>query len=218
MESDVFILIMENLANTTVIFTMIIAVITGFFGYKLQRVFSALSGFAIGAVLGALITIIVFPKNEYFLTVLLIAAIGLGITGAFLSFKFYKAGVFFYMFSTTFSMVYCLLGAIIEKIGVAAQDDVSLLTSNIFNGNLSNVNWGIVAVSLAVAIIVGIITIRYIRSFMIATTAISGGINFSTALLVDMIRFNNLFVILLVAAAFAVLGMTFQFRTTKKGR
>lgn len=216
MESNVIMLIMENVANATIIFSLIIAVITAFFGYRFERIFSALSGFALGAVLGAVITILVCPRFDYFLTVLLIVAIGFGIGGAILAFRFYKVGVFFFMFSTAFTMFYSLLKSILEHSSFTPEDDVAVLTTNILNGKLPNINWGIVLISLGLSIIVGIITIRYVRSIMIATTAISGGINFSTILLKNIIGFNNIFVIFLVAAAVAVLGMTFQFRTTKK--
>ncbi len=206
---------MANITNTAIIFSMIIALITCFFGYKLQKVFYVVSGFAIGAILGAMVIVIICPKNEYFLTVLLITAIIVGIIGGIVSFKFYKIGVFFYMFSTVFSVIYCLSEAILKE-GTGSSKDISLLVNDISKGNFSNIKWGIVIVSVVVAIIIGIITIKYIRNIMIAVTAISGGINFSTGLLANVIKFNNLIVILLVAAAAAVLGMTFQFKTTKK--
>ena len=202
---------MANITNTAIIFSMIIALITCFFGYKLQKVFYVVSGFAIGAILGAMVIVIICPKNEYFLTVLLITAIIVGIIGGIVSFKFYKIGVFFYMFSTVFSVIYCLSEAILKE-GTGSSKDISLLVNDISKGNFSNIKWGIVIVSVVVAIIIGIITIKYIRNIMIAVTAISGGINFSTGLLANVIKFNNLIVILLVAAAAAVLGMTFQFR------
>ncbi len=208
--------ILQNIATTAVVISMIAALAVGFFGYKLKRVFAAICGFAIGSVLGAIVTAIVCPKVEYFLTILLVVALITGIIGAIVSFKFYKVGVFIYMFSTTFTMVYSLLDTIIAKSALPAGDDVSLLTANITSGNFSNINWGIVIASFAVSIIIGVITVIYIRNIMIVVTAISGGINFSTGLLVNIIKFNNLFVILLVAAAVAVLGMTVQFRTTKK--
>lgn len=208
--------ILQNIATTAVVISMIAALAVGFFGYKLKRVFAAICGFAIGSVLGAIVTAIVCPKVEYFLTILLVVALITGIIGAIVSFKFYKVGVFIYMFSTAFTMVYSLLDTIIAKSALPAGDDVSLLTANITSGNFSNINWGIVIASFAVSIIIGVITVIYIRNIMIVVTAISGGINFSTGLLVNIIKFNNLFVILLVAAAVAVLGMTVQFRTTKK--
>lgn len=208
--------ILQNIATTAVVISMIAALAVGFFGYKLKRVFAAICGFAIGSVLGAIVTAIVCPKVEYFLTILLVVALITGIIGAIVSFKFYKVGVFIYMFSTTFTMVYSLLDTIIAKSALPAGDDVSLLTANITSGNFSNINLGIVIASFAVSIIIGVITVIYIRNIMIVVTAISGGINFSTGLLVNVIKFNNLFVILLVAAAVAVLGLTVQFRTTKK--
>ena len=206
---------LANLINASIFFSMAFSLIVCFFGYRLQKVFYAISGFVIGAFLGALIIVLVCPKNEYFLTILIVTALILGIVGAIVSFKFYRIGVFFYMFSTVFSVIYCLSEAILKE-GTGSSQDISLLVNNISKGNFSNVNWEIVIVSAVVSVIIGIITIKYIRNIMISVTAISGGINFSTVLLANVIKFNNLIVILLVAAAVAVLGITFQFKTTKK--
>lgn len=209
-------LFMQNIATTVIIISMLFALAKCFFGYKLQRFFSALNGFAIGIVLGALIITIICPKNEYYLTVLLVGILIMGIVGAVVSFTFYKVGVFIYMFSTTFALVYSLLESFVGKRAPVAERGVTLANSDLLNGNLSNFNWVFLIAAFVVAIIVGIITIKFIKKIMIIVTAVSGGLSFSTSLLVDIIKFNNLIVILLVAAAMAVLGITFQFRTTKK--
>lgn len=207
--------IITGLANALTITTLVFQLVKCFFGYKLGKVLASISGFFCGAVIGILLVVAFCPLNEYFITMLILGSLGLGILWAILSFLFHKVGIFIYMCSTTFGFFYSFLDAVYSKYTDFSKDSTEVLMNNILDGKIGNINWFIVAASLLAGIIMGIITIKYIRKVMVIVTAVCSASAISETIFTQFIHYENPWVMLLVAAALAVLGAFFQFRTTK---
>lgn len=207
--------IILSFLNALTIITLVFHIVKCFFGYKLGKILAAISGFFSGSVLGVLLVVVFCPPNEYFLTLLILNSFGLGLLIAILSFVFHKVGIFIYMFSTAFSFVYNLMDAVYDKYTDVSQDSTEVLVNNIMMGKLDNTNWLIVITALIAGIIMGIITMKYIRNVMIVATAVGSACSVSSSLFTEIFHYENTWVILIVAAALAVLGMTVQFKTTK---
>lgn len=204
-----------NIINAMVIVCIIFELIKCFFGYKLERFFAAFAGFGAGAIIGIILVAAFYPFADYFFTTLILAALGLGVIGAYVAFRFYRAGVFVYMFTTAFSFMYGILDAVIYRDSDLLRSNPDSLVTSILNADFKSVNWVLPIAAIAAGIIAGILTIKEVRRTVIFATGISGGTAASVSIFRDIIKYNNLAAVLLVGAALAVLGIAAQYLTTK---
>ena len=165
-------------------FGAIFSLMQCFFGYKLRKLWIACAGFFIGFGAGALLSAFLLPANRY--TLLLVVLIGLAAGGllALTAVKLYHAGIFLYAFFIVFTTV-----------------------AGLFPDKLS---WLGLLIGLAAGIAAGILTLRFLRPFVICTTAIGGDLSGAQQLL-SLFGVSSLPVILGVGTAAALLGLITQF-------
>lgn len=207
-----------NIVNAMVIVCIIFELVKCFFGYKLERVFSAFAGFGAGAIIGVVLTALFYRTGQYFFTVLILASLALGILGAYASFRFYRVGAFIYMFTTAFAFMYGILDALVYKNADLLWSSPDSLVTTILNTSWQSINWVLPLAAVAAGIIVGLLTIKEVRKTVIFATGISGGAASSISIFRDIIGYENIAVTLLVAAALAVLGIAVQYITTRGGK
>lgn len=118
----------------------------------------------------------------------LIVGLLLGAVLAVLSFKVYLCGVFFLCLSTTYSLFSILLSA-----------DV----------------WWEYVICLVFAVLVGLISIRFVRPVVIASTALSGGFSAAGTALTAMSLTGSV-PLIVCGVLLAAGGMVLQFLTTEK--
>lgn len=183
----------SGLTSTTNIIIFIISVIfalaTCFFGYKLLKLWSVLIGFVIGLALGGSLANY-FSGGRIWITIVVavIVALILGVLAFFL----YRVGVFI------------LVG--IETFAVAANILTSIWTTG---------KPGVIyIISAIIGIIIGLLAMKFIKPFVIIITGLSGGASVASALIRFIVISNNL-IILIVFLAIAVAGMAVQFATTR---
>ena len=155
-----------------------------FFGYKLRKLWIVCVGFLVGFVIGLVGGALLIPPSDYVLLFAVLIGIALGLLSALAAMKLYHAGMFLYSFLIVFTAV-----------------------SGLFPDKLS---WlGLIA-GLAAGIAAGILTLRFLRPFVICTTAIGGGLSGAQQLLA-LCGVTSLPVILCAGGAAAVLGLAAQF-------
>ena len=207
--------LLSNIAAAFLILSIIYELATCFFGYRLEHFFSTACGFILGFMLSLLAGLTLLPKNDYTLTLALIIAVGVGIAVAAVAFKFFKIGIFVFMFSTVLAFVYNIANALIQQYKLD-YDSATPMIEKLLEGDFSLVNWWLFIAAVVLGIIAGILTMKYIRQTIIFATAITGAIGASIEIFKEIIKFDNLAVILIVAAALTVLGVFVQYKTTKK--
>ena len=169
------------------VIVLIIALLHCFLGYKLQKVWITVVGFFVGLVLGSVISgFTIGSKVKPFVIVLI--GLAAGIIIGFVAFKLYTAGVFIWIAGLTFVMVTRLFTEKYETVAIVV---------------------GIVA-----AILFGILAVVFMRSVIIALTAINGGFT-AVTMLMEKINFDGKIWILIMALVLTALGMAVQFMTTK---
>lgn len=177
-------------STTVIVMTIICALLTVFFGYKLMKVWISLSGFFIGFILGAVIAG-VFKAS---VPVLLIVALVAAILFAIVAFFFYKLGIFVF-------------------IGMASFIAVTNFINTIYSGNQT---WLVAVIGIIIGILVGILAVKFVRPVFILTSAISGAITLATTIC-PLLHLTSWVVMLITAAVIAVLGILWQFSSTGKG-
>lgn len=212
-------LIVANLANVTLLLSMVFELAKCFFGYRLKKVLTAINGFLMGFAIGSLFVSLFFADilGENFMMVSLISAFVVGAIGATVSFFCFKIGVFIYTFYGTFAFVYPLLSSLLNKTTLNSQI-VFAVIRDIINGDFTVVKWEILLPSLLIAILIGIITIKYLRTIIISVTSVTGGFSFSASLMTGFLGITSSYVVMTVGVVFAVMGLIVQFKTTKKHR
>lgn len=176
-----------------IVITMVIALLYCFFGYRFLKFFIALIGFMIGFGLGFFIGMKVSGNVQ---AVGWILAVIIGIALGVVSFFLYKAGIFIVTFFMIFFLVFT------------------------FTYERLPAPWPPV-VSLAAGLAAAILAVIFVRPMVIFTSGICGGFSFSMALISDLIKWDASYaniVIFVFGIALGILGMIFQFRTTKNIR
>lgn len=175
-----------------VIVTMVIALLYCFFGYKFLRAFVTIIGFIIGMGIGYLVSHAVGANTVVMWILVILFAVAL----AAVSFFLYRAGIFIVTFFVVLGVVFKLVSALPAP-------------------------WPPV-LALIAAIIAAILAVIFVRPVAIITSGLCGGLSFSAALINDLVKWQSDYstaVVLIFGLALAVLGMVFQFRTTKaKGK
>lgn len=168
-----------------------------FFGYKLLRVYISLLGLLLGAVIGVVICAVLDLSS---LTVVLIiiglCAVALAVAG----FLLYKAGLFVLILLSFFPVILTVVK------NVANVQPVFLWIG-----------------SILIALVLAILAMFFVRPVVIISTAISGGISIANLIvnniLPEIANVNTTdgarIFMLIIGAVIAVLGIYFQFVTTK---
>ena len=179
------------------ILSIVIAALFCFFGYRGLKFFIALSGFAIGALIGSLIVLLARIPSPAGLIVILV----IGAVLALASFFLYKAGVFV--------MIAFTVGTTVGRI-------LSVRMSG----------WLAVIIAVAAGLLAGFLVLKFIRPGVILISGITGGFSLALYLIVDIVlkywvKTNVTQVRLIGVAAIgillSILGIVYQFRTAPDG-
>ena len=184
--------------NLIVIITaLVIALLYVFFGYKLLRVYISLLGFLIGFALGIVICAVFDLSNTTAVIVIIcVCAVAL----AALGFWLYKAGLFVMILLSLFPII---LSVVSEFTTV---EPVFMWIG-----------------SILFALVLAILAMFFVRPVVIIVTAFSGGLSIASLvvnnLLPEIAQVNTTdgarIFMLIIGAVIAVLGIYFQFVTTK---
>lgn len=182
--------------------SLVLMLMTCFFGYRLKKVFITVCGAAIGLILGAAIGAALLQSIPVAVVLGLTLAAILGL----ISFKMYRVGIFIWTVFSAFTVACDLLTQLF---------DTSLLAQSIWPAVISS----------AVALAAGILALRFMRPVIIVTTAFNGGFSAAFKLLAPASSLlPHLFseeVELIAALSLGVLltvfGLLVQFKV-KKGR
>ena len=184
--------------NLIVIITaLVVALLYVFFGYKLLRVYISLLGFLIGFALGIVICAVFDLSNTTAVIVIIcVCAVAL----AALGFWLYKAGLFVMILLSLFPII---LSVVSEFTTV---EPVFMWIG-----------------SILFALVLAILAMFFVRPVVIIVTAFSGGLSIASLvvnnLLPEIAQVNTTdgarIFMLIIGAVIAVLGIYFQFVTTK---
>lgn len=184
--------------NLIVIITvLVIALLYVFFGYKLLRVYISLLGFLIGFALGIVICAVFDLSNTTAVIVIIcVCAVAL----AALGFWLYKAGLFVMILLSLFPIILSIVSEF-----TTIQPVFMWIGSILF------------------ALVLAILAIFFVRPVVIIVTAFSGGLSIANliinSLLPEIAQVNTVdgarIFMLIIGAVIAVLGIYFQFVTTK---
>ena len=184
--------------NLIVIITaLVIALLYVFFGYKLLRVYISLLGFLIGFALGIVICAVFDLSNTTAVIVIIcVCAVAL----AALGFWLYKAGLFVMILVSLFPIILSIVSEF-----TTIQPVFMWIGSILF------------------ALVLAILAIFFVRPVVIIVTAFSGGLSIASLvvnnLLPEIAQVNTTdgarIFMLIIGGVIAVLGIYFQFVTTK---
>lgn len=184
--------------NLIVIITaLVIALLYVFFGYKLLRVYISLLGFLIGFALGIVICAVFDLSNTTAVIVIIcVCAVAL----AALGFWLYKAGLFVMILLSLFPIILSIVSEF-----TTIQPVFMWIGSILF------------------ALVLAILAMFFVRPVVIIVTAVSGGLSIANliinSLLPEIAQVNTVdgarIFMLIIGAVIAVLGIYFQFVTTK---
>ena len=168
-----------------------------FFGYKLLRVYISLLGFLIGVALGIVICAVFDLSNTTAVIVIIcVCAVAL----AALGFWLYKAGLFVMILLSLFPIILSIVSEF-----TTIQPVFMWIGSILF------------------ALVLAILAMFFVRPVVIIGTAVSGGLSIANliinSLLPEIAQVNTVdgarIFMLIIGAVIAVLGIYFQFVTTK---
>ena len=169
---------------------MILAAVVCFLGYRLFRLFVALCGIGLGAVIGCLVGSRIDGGDV--LTIILIVVFAAGI--CLVSFLIYKAGVFIASFFVFWSLAVCVL----EK----AKLPISPML-----------------IALLFGLLMGILTVIFVKPLIITASGLGGGLAMAGILFGSVLHMSGFavnVVILVTGVFFGALGMLVQFRVHGK--
>ena len=184
--------------NLIVIITaLVIALLYVFFGYKLLRVYISLLGFLIGVALGIVICAVFDLSNTTAVIVIIcVCAVAL----AALGFWLYKAGLFVMILLSLFPIILSIVSEF------TTVEPVFMWIG-----------------SILFALVLAILAMFFVRPVVIIVTAFSGGLSIASLvvnnLLPEIAQVNTTdgarIFMLIIGGVIAVLGIYFQFVTTK---
>ena len=184
--------------NLIVIITaLVIALLYVFFGYKLLRVYISLLGFLIGLVIGVVLCAVFDLQNTTAVIVIIcVCAVAL----AALGFWLYKAGLFVMIVLSLFPVILSVV-----------SDFATIKPVFMWIG------------SILFALVLAILAMFFVRPVVIIVTAFSGGLSIASLvvnnLLPEIAQVNTTdgarIFMLIIGGVIAVLGIYFQFMTTK---
>lgn len=132
-----------------------------FFGFKIFKVYVAITGFFIGAIIGVGIDLVVIMQiakpSKVVLILMVLLSLFVGIIGALIAYKVYAIGVFFIGFSTSLP--------------------ISFILSCILSGTLSNGNVTVtLTLTVILCIVVGIVAVILKKPMIIILTSVQYGL------------------------------------------
>ena len=196
-EQNNLIVIITALVIIVIITALVIALLYVFFGYKLLRVYISLLGFLIGVALGIVICAVFDLSNTTAVIVIIcVCAVAL----AALGFWLYKAGLFVMILLSLFPIILSIVSEF-----TTIQPVFMWIGSILF------------------ALVLAILAMFFVRPVVIIVTAVSGGLSIANliinSLLPEIAQVNTVdgarIFMLIIGAVIAVLGIYFQFVTTK---
>lgn len=176
----------SQLPSWTVYISIVISCLSCFFGYKFLKTWTALIGFVMGMFIGYYATAR-FVDN---LGVAILAGFLVGLLFGFLGYRIYLLGVFVVAFFVTMSLC--------TKIPIKEE-------------------WagiGLLIATVVVAVVVGVIALKFVRPVIIIATALNGAFSAVPDIL-HLLGENSNTVIWTASAIVFVLGVVVQFATTK---
>lgn len=173
---------MNRTISTIAWLIVILAAIPCFFGYRLYRIFIAVSGFITGALIGGLLGLLTSGGEP---GLAIIVGLLFGVLGAFLAYRLYKLGVFLTCFSTGALLGFC----------------IGLLTKQ--------VGFGIV-LALICGILLGVLGVKLTKPVIVISTGFGGGICMGIAF--SLIVKANTAVGVIFGILISLAGCYFQFR------
>lgn len=162
---------------------LIVALVNCFLGYRLMKLWIAVIGFLVGALLGY--TLAGLFTDTFW--ILLVSALAGGGILALIAFRLYLAGVFLYALITAYGFMAGLLGH--EK-------------------------WWTLMLCVIVALVVGILAVKFVRPVIIVTTAISGGFTAVNEVM-GWLSVGDIRIVYGLALILAAVGILVQFRGKK---
>ena len=176
----------EVLATASIYVSIVLALLPCFFGFRLRRLWYALLGFAVGALLGYAVSRLFVPEK---LWLCLLIGLGVGLLAAGFTFRIYKAVVFVLAFCCVFALVGEVLGDVQPVIAVIC--------------------------AVVLGILAGILAARFQYYVIVIVTAVTGGWRAASGLRRVISSMTPEFMLILAGVLIAA-GMIFQFVTTKK--
>ena len=188
---DILDQIQSQLVSVVLVITLIFYLLQTLFGYKLFRASCAIVGFVAGFILGILISSSFFHLQGAWPPIIGVLA---GLVIGFLAFKLFLVGLFVLVFLIAFRMAQLIP---FPKTG----------------------NWDIASVIIAIgiAVIAGVLAVRFQRVVIIVITAVGGAFNSVTTFnkLSDLLS-SNPYAFLIASAALSVIGLVVQFMMNRK--
>lgn len=183
--------LLESLSDFTTAFTIIFAVLSCFFGYKLLKIWIGLAGFLIGLLAGFGVAM-QFVHN---VTLAMLIGACVGAVCAFLAFRIYLVGVFVLVFFWVYTMARLIPQPVPGK------------------------GWQMVMIGLAVVlgILGGMLAVKFTKPAVICLSAFSGGTK-AIHYLLPLLGVTNSTILWIGGIILAVAGGFFQLQATKKMR
>ena len=180
---------------------LVIGALEGFLGYKLYKLWLAISGFVVGAVIGG-IGGLIFGKE-----VAVMASLLLGVLFAIINVLLLKVGVFIHCFSTGYLAV--LIPSIIEQVKsqMSLEGIEKIIISYFIDGNSGIDTTGSIILALLVGLIFGVIGVILIRPVIVICTGLVGGflMSIGCSLISGKISIGFVLIFGLILAIFAIL-------------
>lgn len=186
---------------------LLIGLMTAFFGYSLYKLYLFMSGFLIGALIGIVIAASGYPEG-------IPIGLVLGIVLGFFSIVLKKTGAFLQWFSTG-TILMLLLGSadkllMLVTALIRGTTSIEYLMPYIFNDMEARI-----ILALIVGVAAGILGVIWMRTFIILSTSIVGGILSGTGICL-ITQSISLYLLLGGALCIAILGIIIQFRKPEK--
>ena len=186
---------------------LLIGLMTAFFGYSIYKLYLFMSGFLIGALIGIVIAASGYPEG-------IPIGLVLGIVLGFFSIVLKKTGAFLQWFSTG-TILMLLLGSadkllMLVTALIRGTTSIEYLMPYIFNDMEARI-----ILALIVGVAAGILGVIWMRTFIILSTSIVGGILSGTGICL-ITQSISLYLLLGGALCIAILGIIIQFRKPEK--
>ena len=176
-----------------IIISIVFGIIYCFLGYKAMRVLATLAGIGIGYIIGSAIVQAAHITTPVDLVIIIGASVIFGLLGFFL----YRIGVFLVVLLGGFGISSALLAKYTKL------DETVVLI-----------------IALVIGVILGILSVVYLRPIVIISTALSGGLTVSNELFENLIKVRwspeaETLVRLGCGLIIGIIGMLYQFKTTR---
>ena len=187
-----FFTLYQHIQMGVLLFSLVLALLQCFFGFKFLKFWITLAGLILGAIVGGAIVAAFMPERPWYAYAIIAL---LAVIFAILSYKLYVVGVFIF------------LGA------VAAAGAYAFLSS-------FNIDPTVLLVSCAIIFIVaGVLGVRYQKPLIIIITSIAGAVSAVRILseIIPLVKENEGYRIIILGAL-AGTGMLMQFLLNKSHR